>query len=393
MVLIPFGFVGIALAVVAFVLNLIVLSLKNLGLNFLGLSSGPLKFWEALFSWVFFGILVLGIPFFVEEFRMYQASQLMASLLICMGLNILVGFSRQLSLGQGAFVLVGAFTSAIFFNGEHVTGQPLYVCFLLGGLLSAFFGVLLGLPSLRVRGPYLALITLTFSMVVSLVIRSQYLDTYTGGATGISVNTLAVPDSLSEKISDIQWQYFVLAIPAFFLVLIVSFLLNHHRVGRALKCLGQSEELAKSIGINILGYRLFAFAMSAFLAGVGGGFYSIIVGAMQPKSFTVYDSINYLTATVVGGPGSILGSFFGAIFLSIQVELAQFLGGFFPNGEALATTLFGVVLVIFMMYVPAGVAGKLREVVNNIILSKPTRFSSYRELKFYRDKKDLFNEK
>jgi branched-chain amino acid transport system permease protein len=292
---------------------------------------------------------------------------------ILLGLNILIGYSGQASLGHAAFVLIGAYVTILFQNGEHGFNWPLYLTIPLGGIVAGILGIFLGLPAVRVKGPYLGIITLGFSSVVPLVLKSRYLVDITGGQLGTSLSPVAVPEFLAP-LTDTQWQYFIILLPAMGLLLFANFLMKRHRIGRGLALIRQSEELARSVGVNVFKYKLIAFALSAFYAGIGGGLICILIGTVNANSFTLNDSIGYLTAIAVGGLGSIFGSVVGAIFLGYQNELSQWLATAITDGEALQWGLFGVVLIFVMILAPRGLAGELREWVQATFVQKTSRY-------------------
>lgn len=369
------SFLASSFSLIIFLATLLVLSVSGMFAGVLGLRTGKYSLLESIFAWWPLLVVMLAFPFFAGEYRIYQMSLIFAYIVILLGLNILVGYSGQASLGHSAFVLIGAYVTILMNNGNLGVEWPLYVTIPLGGLAATCFGLILGLPAIRVKGPYLGLITLGFASIVPLILKSQYLIEYSGGPNGVSLVTPSAPEGMTDS----QWVYFCVFLPSFVLLIVANFLMKRHKIGRGLALIRSSEELARSLGVNVFKYKLIAFALSALYAGIGGGLLAILIGIVTPNSFTLNDSIGYLTSIAVGGLSSIFGTVLGAIFFGYQNEVSQWMAKAIENGESLQWGLFGCILVFIMVVAPRGAAGEVREWVQNIFGRKVSRYKYYRD--------------
>jgi branched-chain amino acid transport system permease protein len=312
-------------------------------------------------GWLFFAAIAILIPFVTEDYRTFQFTEVAVFAVIVLGLNILTGYAGQISLAHGAFVLVGAYMTAILAGGGiadiHVHPTLAVVA---GGATAAAIGVFLGIPALRLSGPYLAVATLGLAIAMPIILKSSYLEEWTHGAGGLSVEKPLPPEGFfADLLFPVEWQYFILLVPSVLLVWL-AWNIRRSRVGRAFVALRDSEAGARMSGVNVASYKLLAFGVSAFYAGIGGGLLVLVMGFVSPDSFTLMDSINFLAAMVIGGLGSILGSILGGAFLAFQGEINSRLAEIFPEGENLRWALFGGLLIVLMVFAPGGIAGFIR---------------------------------
>ena len=302
-------------------------------------------------------VLALLVPFMFGEFRVGQLTQVLAFAIAVLGLNLLVGYSGQISLGHGAFFAVGAYTAAILIQ-DH--GWPHLLAVPVAGAAAGLAGFLFGVPALRVRGLYLALLTLGLAVATPPIIKR--LDGLTGGSQGINVKPPEPPSSLG--LASDQWVYLLalaIAIPLF--VMVANLLRT--RVGRALITLRDNEIAAKSMGVNIAQYKTGAFAMSAAFAGVGGAVYVFTVGFVSPESFTLVLSISFLAAVVVGGLATVFGAVLGALFIVLVPDYAA------DVDDAFAGVIYGAVLILMMYLERGGLVGLARRVWRRVERRRP----------------------
>ena len=285
-----------------------------------------------------------------------------------MGLNILVGYSGQLSLGHGALMALGAYTSAIVVHRYHV---DYLLTIPIAGLLTGFVGFLFGVPALRLSPLYLALATFALAVVTpSLIKRPAGL---TGGVQGILVPQPDAPDFASGIYSTVtgtamtseQWIYYV----TLFCTVVLFWLawnLLRHRPGRAMRAIRDGEVAAAASGINIAGYKTLAFAISAFYAGIAGSLFALSIGFVSPDTFPVALSIQLLVGAVIGGLASIPGPLLGAIFAYfLPIESNQWVPSQSWIPDQIASTVknagpavtYGVVLILLMIFAPNGLVG------------------------------------
>ncbi|HWD57101.1 MAG TPA: branched-chain amino acid ABC transporter permease [Stellaceae bacterium] len=284
-----------------------------------------------------------------------------------LGLNILVGYTGQISIGAGAFMSVGAYTAANLVTHLSV---PFYIALPAGGLMAALIGTIVGIPSLRIKGIYLAIATLAAQLIIEWTI--NHVQWISGGVQA----SIPVPRPSIfgiKLVSERQIYCFLM----FFVVLALVATLNlvRSRIGRAFIAIRDQDIAAEIIGINIFKYKLYAFAISSFFAGVTGVLESYYLGIANYEQFQIDVSIDYLAMVIIGGLGSVLGSVFGAIFVTLLPIVSRwFLEGFggvlFPNADLLNVipnlrlVIFGGLIIFFLVVEPEGLNRLWRNIRN-----------------------------
>lgn len=282
--------------------------------------------------------------------------------MVAIGLNILVGYAGQISLGHAGFFAIGAFTTVMFVDR---IGFPLWVALPLAAFVSAGFGFILGLPSLRLEGPYLAIATLGFGMAVTTTIK--HLEFF-GGRMGLQVPKLYL---FGTPLKDIHLYYLILAITI--LLTVGAIKLFKTKVGRAFIAIRDSDVAAETMGVNLLYYKTLAFAVSAFYTGVAGGLYAFILGFINPEAFHIIMSITFLAMVVVGGVGSMMGSIAGATlmtYLDVKLQAIQDIPGLgnllvrfseqymSVSGISNVTIIvYGLIMILIVLFEPLGIFG------------------------------------
>ena len=290
------------------------------------------------FTIIFF-ILLLFIPPFVNRYHMDVITTAGIYVLLALGLNIVVGFTGLLVLGYIAFYAIGAYTYALL--NIHLS-VPFFLALPIGGFVAYLFGFLLGSPVLRLRGDYLAIVTLGYGEITRLVLNNW--DEVTRGPKGIAEISRPVLFGFTFR-APLHYYYLIL-----FLVLISIFItmrLTRSRIGRAWEAIREDERAAQAMGINITAMKLLAFAISAAFAGIAGVFFAAKQTHISPESFTFWESALVLSMVVLGGMGSIAGVITGALILIILPEILR---GF----EDYRMLLFGVGMVLMMRFKPQG---------------------------------------
>ncbi|MGW0252132.1 branched-chain amino acid ABC transporter permease [Nocardia goodfellowii] len=282
-------------------------------------------------------------PFQLMPFHTFQLSMALVYTIALLGLNLLVGQAGQISLGHGAFLAVGAYTTAVLLDRwdvPHLATLPVAaaVCFLLG--------LALGVPALRLRGLYLALVTLAIAIFVVPLLKR--FESVTGGSMGLTLEKPAPP--LWTGLAEDQWLYFLCLATAVLCVLVVAGI-QRSRVGRALNAIRDNETAAEIMGVRPAYYKTLAFAWSAMLAGVAGCVYTWVIAYVSPDSFAVGLSITLLAGLVVGGLGSLWGPLFGGLFVLFVPSLAQ------DINQAAPGAVFGLLIIAVMYLAPSGLAG------------------------------------
>ena len=302
----------------------------------------------ALVAWI-------GIPLITDSFQTFQFANVAAFVIAIIGLNLLTGYSGQISLGNGAFMAVGGYTTALM---AHRLGAPYALTIPLGGLLAGVFGFLIGIPALRLHGIYLALATFALALAVTPVLNN--FDTFTGGHAGVHLKPVTPPPGID--LSSEQWLYFVFwAIAG--VLFIPARLLLRSRTGRAWMSIRDSETAARANGVNIAFYKTLAFGVSAFYAGIAGSLQIINTTYINPDIYTLGLSLSLLIGLVIGGLGSIWGPVLGGLLVVWLPYFAEKASGINIGPVSFGGKPdigFGLLLIIIVFLAPDGLAGLFR---------------------------------
>jgi branched-chain amino acid transport system permease protein len=292
--------------------------------------------------------------------------------LLALGLNIVVGFAGLLDLGYIAFYAVGAYAYALLASPHFNVHLPFWVALPIGAALAALFGILLGAPTLKLRGDYLAIVTLGFGEIVRIFLNnlSRPVNITNGpqGVAGIDPFRIDGFDfSKYETVLGIQVsapiKYYYLLLIAVVAVIVVTIRLQNSRIGRAWEAIREDEIAARAMGIDTRNLKLLAFAMGASFGGLAGGMFSAIQGFISPESFVLVESIMVVSMVVLGGMGNIWGVILGALLLSFVPEILRWTveplqGALFGrqliDPEVIRMLIFGLALVLIMIFRPAG---------------------------------------
>jgi branched-chain amino acid transport system permease protein len=319
---------------------------------------------KAVIFWFVVLISVLYLfPLFSGNYYIYVANYIAINIIVAAGLNLLVGFTGQISLGHAGFFAIGAYGTVILMTKASF---PFLLALPCAGLVAAGFGFLLGLPSLRLEGPYLAIATLGFGLTITQVIGRMELF---GGREG-----LHVPDiHIGSWLIDTDKEFYYLLITLTILLLLALRNIIRTRVGRAFIAIRDADIAAQTMGVNIVYYKTLSFAISAFYAGIGGGLYAFVLKFIEPEVFTLMMSILFLAMVVVGGLGSMMGAITGAALLCwLDLKLRNILdipyigewleqlskNWFSITGVSnIQYIVFGVIMIAIMLFEPLGLYG------------------------------------
>jgi branched-chain amino acid transport system permease protein len=302
------------------------------------------------------GIAALAIvPLLLPSFTNYLLAEVAMYAVVALGLNILTGCSGQISVGQGALLGIGAYVCMILIVK---VGWPYPLAMLAGGLVASAAGLVLGIPAVRLSGPYLAGSTLVLAISLpELLLKFKDLS---GGSIGLQ---MPQPASPIPGLSQNQWYAYLAMAVAVVMFALASAILRG-RLGRAWLALRDNEVAAAMMGVNVRLYKVLAFGFSAFYAGIGGGIYAVIVGSVAPGSFGLLVSILLLAMIVIGGLSSIPGSLLGAAFLTFLPLWSQTLAKPLPQAVQLNIpwAIYGALLILTMIFFPSGLAGIYRRI-------------------------------
>jgi branched-chain amino acid transport system permease protein len=305
----------------------------------------------------FAALFIIVVPLSLHDYYVSILNLILIAIVGALGLNILVGYTGQISVGHAAFMSVGAYTAA---NLVTRLDAPFWVTVPAGGLMAALIGAIVGIPSLRIKGLYLAIATLAAQLIIEWTI--NHTPAISGGVqASIEVPRPSVFGMQLKTQAQLYW--FLM----FFVVLAIVGTLNlvRSRVGRAFIAIRDQDIAAEIIGIDIFRYKLLAFAISSFYAGVTGVLYTYYLGIANYEQFQIVVSIDYLAMIIVGGLGSVLGSILGAIFITllpiaIRLGMEEFGSLIFSQGDLLnlipnlRLILFGALIIFFLVVEPDG---------------------------------------
>lgn len=305
--------------------------------------------------WLVVGIVVaLTIPLFAGSFTTFQLTQAAIYSIAILGLNLLTGFNGQFSLGHSAFYAIGAYTAAIMMDHWEIA---YYWTLPAAGLVCLVVGFLFGLPALRLEGLYLALATFALAVATPQILKFSPLEEWTGGVQGIFIIKPDAPAGL--PLSQDQWlYYFTLAVAAVLFACALS--LVRSRTGRAIMAIRDNPIAARSMGINTALYKSLTFGVSALYTGIAGALGAIVVQFVAPDSFTFLLAVTFLVGLVIGGVGSIAGSFAGGLFVLFLPNIAE------QISKGLAWGVYGVILILLIYVMPSGTAGFVRLVTRKL---------------------------
>ena len=329
-------------------------------------------------AWLTAGLLLVGLillPFLVEAslgkswLRIIDFALLY--IMLALGLNIVVGYAGLLDLGYVAFYAVGAYCWALLASPHFGLNLPFWVILPVGAAVAALFGVLLGTPTLRLRGDYLAIVTLGFGEIIRIFINNLNAPVnITNGPQGItSIEPISIGGFSLGKTQEVlgltlssPHLYYYLFLLCVALVVFVCMRLENSRIGRAWVAIREDEMAAAAAGINTRNIKLLAFAMGATFGGLSGGLFASFQGFVSPESFNLMESIMILSMIVLGGMGNIVGVIVGAILVTVIPEALRYTGDLqqavfgkvFVDPADLRMLLFGMVLVLMMLLRPSG---------------------------------------
>ncbi|HEY8863544.1 MAG TPA: branched-chain amino acid ABC transporter permease [Candidatus Dormibacteraeota bacterium] len=307
---------------------------------------------EVLVLAVVGGVVLIGLPTVTNQFFTFEFAKVAIFVCALLGLNLLTGYSGQISLGNGAFMAVGGYTTAIL---VHATGVPYWVTIPAAAVVAGAAGVFIGIPALRLSGVYLALATFALALSVPPIL--NHFDTFTGGHGGIVMPPVTAPFGLD--LSQEQWLYYLCTGIAILLFAFASGVIRS-RTGRAFMAIRDSETAATASGISLAYYKTLAFGLSASYAGVAGSLLAIATSFINPDSFGLSLSLTLLVGVVIGGLGINFGAVPGSLLVVWLPYLAEKASGVQIGSLSFAgkpDIFFGAVLILIMYFARNGSAG------------------------------------
>ena len=312
-------------------------------------------------AWLIAFLIACAIfPLVGSKYMISIMTEVGIAIIACHGLNILTGFTGQISLGHAAFLGVGAYTCSILI--QH--GVPFIISLPMAGAMAALVGMIFGIPSLRLRGLYLAIATIAAQFIIEFTIRRW--DSLTGGVEGMFVEPGTLGPFHFDSRLQLYYLTFVLAVAA----TIVIKNIVRARSGRAFVAIRDRYLAAEVIGVHVFKYRLMSFAVSSFFAGIAGALLAQYLEVITHESFTIHQSIDYLAMCIIGGLGHVLGGIYGVGFWFILERILEVvttnLNTAFPDHitwfVSIREIVFGCVIVLFLIFEPDGLAARWRTI-------------------------------
>ena len=317
-------------------------------------------------------VAVFVLPRFVSDFRAQQFAYVGIYFIALLGLNVLTGYTGQISLGHGAFMAIGGYTTAILISDQglkiagHTFSSDMKDVWTipLAGLVAGIVGFLFGFPALRLTGLYLALATFAVAVAMPGLLKYDRFETFTGGGGGINlfgipgltgaINGVTIP-VIDRTITFNEWLYY-LSWTVALIMFAIAWLLLRGKNGRSFRAVRDSELAAASSGVNLATYKTLAFGISAFYAGIAGSLLAIATTFVNPDTYPITLSIFLLVGVVVGGLGSLWPLVFGAIFIQFLPLWAQNVS----KAQGAPSVVYGVILILVMIALPGGAAGLIK---------------------------------
>jgi len=301
-------------------------------------------------------VLLALFPFVANDYLLLIAGQISIFIIAVVGVNVLVGYTGLMSLGHGAFFAIGAYSTVVIH--QYFPLMPPLITIIIAMVVSGFFGLIFGLPSLRVKGLYLAVATLSANFIILFVIRQEWLSQWTGGHSGITTPNAHVFGT--EIVTNLQKYYLVVPI----MVILILFAQNlfRTRFGRALIAIRDNDHSAEILGISLFSFKLKSFVISAAYCGAAGTLWAYFFPAILPEDFGLHMSITLLVSLVAGGMGTTLGPIFGTILILIVPEFLKVIAFQISEGDARAQIyfspirdiIFGLMIIGFLIFEPKG---------------------------------------
>ena len=292
--------------------------------------------------------LLVALPFVVPDYPLHLTNIVGIWIILALGLGLLQGHLGEISMGHAAFFGIGGYTSVLL---TMDTGLSFWLALPISGIITMGFGYVIGIISLRLRGPYFAICTLGFGEIIHIVfINWRELTCGPDGITGIpSPSDISVPFFGTLSFSSFEANYFLIYVVVFFTIFIMYRIL-HSRLGRAIKAIKVDQDYAQSMGIDIMNYKRLVFMISTFFCGLAGSLFVHYTHYISPHSFNVSQSFDLVIMVIIGGMGTIIGPILGAIILTLLPEFLHALIDY-------RMIVYGLMLMMVIIFFPHGVAG------------------------------------
>lgn len=313
------------------------------------------KYRSTFFWYLLLLAFLLLLPLVLDSYNLSILTFIAIYSVATIGLMLLTGYTGQVSLGHAAFFAIGSYTSAIL----TLKGIPFVIAMPVAGIFAGLVGIGVGFPALRLSGLYLAIATMGFGFIVEEVL-SRW-ESLTRGNLGILVK----PASIGPLIFDSEAKFFYLALAVLILTILLARNILRSTTGRAMIAIRDSEIAAQTMGISLARYKTMAFAISAFLTGIAGSLYAHKIAFINPESYTIVVSIEFIVMIIIGGLGSIHGAIFGTAFVimlpQIIIMVKDYLPTYLQEQTGLQPAVYGLMVILFILFEPLGLYGRWRK--------------------------------
>ncbi len=296
-------------------------------------------------TWI--GAIVVALfllPLYCPDHWLYVATLICIYAIGTQGQNLLIGYTGQISFGQAGFLAIGAYA----FGHLSRVGVPWPLALTAAGVAAGLFGVVVGFPSLRLKGPYLAIVTMGFAIAVYQIFANSVL--LSGGRMGLHVEKMQPLFGMSVTIFNYYFNFLIAL-----LFTLVSYNIVSSYMGRAFIAIRDNDIAAEVIGVNLTRYKLMSFAVSSFYTGVQGGLYALILGHLEPDRFIFWEGLPLFVAVIIGGLASVEGSIMGAAFV---ILVPQIFSSYAASYQQFVPTIFGLTIILVLIFEPLGLAGR-----------------------------------
>jgi branched-chain amino acid transport system permease protein len=307
-------------------------------------------------NWLFNTVLVIGILALPLVFQSTYARHILVSsgifILLCLGLNLTMGYTGQTPFGYPVFFGLGAYTTALGFT---YLGTSFWHGLLAAPILAGIFGFLIGYPSLRLRGPYFAIVTLAFAEIVGLILNNWVSFTRGSmGIPGIPHPQIIIPGWIAFTFDrEIKWYYLVVAVCAFYLLVNRSLIRSY--VGEAWLAIRENEDLAEAVGVNTFKWKMIAFVVGAMMGGMAGCVYAHYYSIVSPDLVGFYYITTIFAMVIIGGRGTLLGPVLGAILFTALPEYLR-------AAKTMRLVIFGLIMLLGIIFMPQGLNGVVADI-------------------------------
>lgn len=317
----------------------------------------------AAFNLVVLAVVALLIKFgIIGEYNAGLLSLSAINVIVAIGLNVISGFTGQLALGHAGFMSIGAYAAAFCVMQLKL---PFVIAIIIAGFITMLFGIIIGFPTLRLRGDYLAIVTLGFGEIIRVIMIN--LEGLTGGAAGLK----GIP-TFHPEISENPWVTFLWTTGFMVLIMVLTTNLIRSSHGRAIISIREDEVASGSMGIGVFRYKMLSFGVSTFIAGIGGGLYAFYMGYLNPTMFDFMKSVNFVVIVVFGGMGSVTGTFFAGYAITFLQEWLRFMKDY-------RLVFFALLIIVVMIFWPGGIMGNKEISLSKLIKTRNFKKSIHKD--------------